>query len=413
MSWLSVAGILITLAGAFGYVNHRFLKLPPTVAMTGMSLVLVLSLAAGRATGLHLEEPVAEMLARIDFPALLLDGMLALLLFAAALHVNFNDLAENKWSIATFATVGVIGSTFLVGGMVWGLSQLMDLKLEPIHCILFGALISPTDPIAVLAVFRRLGAVKSLETRIAGESLFNDGIGVVVFLTVLSVARGGGEASFTSVATLFVKEAIGGLALGLIAGWIAYRALKSIDNYKVEVLITLALVVGSYALAGALHVSGPLAVVAAGLLIGNEGRRLGMSQRTREHLDLFWELIDEILNSVLFVLIGLEALVVSPRGVLLLAGAAAIPIILLSRAISIGIPVALLRLVRPFARRAVRILIWGGLRGGISVALVLSVPGDTPLWAAAREVLLTMTYLVVIFSILVQGLTIKKLVRGA
>ena len=247
--------------------------------------------------------------------------------------------------------------------------------------------------------------------RIAGESLFNDGIGVVVFLTVLSVAKGDGHSGFVDVAALFCQEAFGGIALGLLAGWIAYRLIKSIDNYQVEVLLTLALVTGSYALAGAIHVSGPLAAVVAGLLIGNGGRRLGMSQKTREHLDDFWELIDEILNAVLFVLIGLEALVLSLRGQLLLAGLIAIPTVLFARLIAIGVPVRLLSTFRPFAPGAVRIMTWAGLRGGISVALALSLPAG-PGWAGAREAILTMTYLVVVFSILVQGLTVRRLISA-
>ena len=358
--------------------------------------------------------PWAERLVRgIPFEKVLLEGMLGLLLFAGALHVNLGDLLASKWSVATFATVGVVGSTFAVGGLLFALSAALGLELRWIHCLLFGALISPTDPIAVLSILKQLGAPKALETKIAGESLFNDGIGVVVFLTLLDVAAGGGELDFGHVVALFAAEAVGGVALGLALGYGAYRLLKSVDNYEVEILVTLALVVGGYALAGAIHTSGPLAMVVAGLLIGNHGRQFAMSARTREHLDTFWELVDEILNAVLFVLIGLEVLVLTLSGRYLLAGLIAIPLVLLARLVTVGVPVTILRLFRRFSPRAVRVLTWGGLRGGISVALALSLPHATLEAAAVRETLLTITYVVVAFSIVVQGLTIKHLLKGA
>ena len=414
MELFEIIAILITLAAAFSYVNHRFLRLPQTIALMLMSLVVAgVLLGLGRFggdLGLRIES-FAERLVRerIDFPKLLLEGILSLLLFAGALHVNLDDLARNKWSIATFATVGVVGSTFAIGGMTLGLSRGMGLSLAWIQCLLFGALISPTDPIAVLGILKKAGAPKNLETRIAGESLFNDGIGVVVFLSLYGIATGEHGASAGGIAWLFVAEAVGGIALGLALGYAAYRLIKSVDNYQVEVLITLALVVGGYALAGAIHTSGPLAMVAAGLLVGNHGRRLAMSDRTREHLDTFWELVDEVLNSVLFVLIGLEVLVLTFSGKYLLAGAIAVPMTLLARLVCIGVPVRLLSLKRQFAPRAVRLMTWGGLRGGISVALALSLPVATAQQRAGRELILTMTYVVVAFSILVQGLTLKAM----
>ena len=415
MNLFTIIAILITLAAAFSYVNHRTVRLPRTIALMLMSLLVAGALLAARhlgGAGQYLEAQ-AEKLIRGEqgdyLPDVLLRGMLSLLLFAGALHVNLNDLARNKWSVATFATVGVVGSTFLLGGMTWCLSGWLGLGLEWIHCLLFGALISPTDPIAVLGILRKADAPKSLETRLVGESLFNDGIGVVVFLSLLGIATGQRSASPGAVAELFLIEAVGGVALGLVLGYTAYRLLKSVDNYQLEILITLALALGGYALAGALHTSGPLAMVAAGLLIGNRGRRLAMSERTREHLDMFWELIDEILNAVLFVLIGLEVLVLTFEGRYMLAGAAAVPMALLARLVSIGIPVKLLSLRREFAPHAVRVLVWGGLRGGISVAMALSIPAGR---GGARELILAMTYIVVAFSILVQGLTVRRLIAA-
>ena len=412
MQLFHVLAILIALAAAFRYVNHRFLRMPPSIALMMMSLAVSLVLlgagAVSEAFSGGIERQVRRWVEGIDFAKLLLEGMLGLLLFAGALHVNLNDLIRNRWEIGTFATIGVIGSTFAVAAMARGVTALLGLDLPWIYCLLFGALISPTDPIAVLSILRRAGAPKSLATKIAGESLFNDGIGVVVFIALLGLAAPGGHAAGAGrVLLLFAVEAVGGVLLGLALGYAGYRVLKSIDNYGLEVLVTLALVMGGYSLAQALHTSGPLAMVVAGLLIGNHGRQFAMSAEVREHLDTFWELIDEILNAVLFVLIGLEVLVLRLTGWYLLAGLIAIPLVLLARLATVGIPVRLLELRRPFAPRAVRVLTWGGLRGGISVALALSLPAGP-----ARELILTMTYMVVAFSILVQGLTVKRLVGG-
>jgi len=404
-----IIAILITLAAVLAYVNHRFLRLPQTIGLMllslGLALVLLVLGQIGGGLGRSVEEAAETLMRRqIDFPAVLLHGMLSLLLFAGALHVRLEDLLESKWSISILATLGVVGSTFAVGGMVFGLSALLGLGLGWMFCLLFGALISPTDPIAVMAILKKAGAPKTLETKIAGESLFNDGIGVVVFLSVLDIATGDRGATVGGVVQLLLAEVLGGVALGLVLGYLAYRLLKSVDNYQVEVLITLALALGGYALAGAIHTSGPLAMVAAGLLIGNR-EHLAMSASTREHLGTFWELVDEILNAMLFVMIGLEVLVLTLSGRYLVAGVLAIPLVLLARLAAVGVPMRLLALRRKFAPRAIRILTWGGLRGGISVALALSLPQG-----AAREVILTMTYIVVAFSICVQGLTVKKLV---
>jgi len=403
---------LITLAAALAYVNRRFLRLPRTIALMAMGLLVSAGLGLLAWADVGFAASAGEMVRHVPFDEVLLEGLLGFLLFAGALHVNLGDLLSHRWSVATFATVGTLGSTFAVAGLVYGLSGLAGLGLSFLHCLLFGALISPTDPIAVLAILKTAGAPKSLETRIAGESLFNDGIGVVVFLTVLDVAKGEG-ADFGHVAATFAVEAVGGVALGLALGYAAYWLLRSVDDYHVEILVTLALVAGGYALAGAIHTSGPLAMVVAGLLIGNHGRRLAMSPRTREHLDTFWELVDEVLNAVLFVMIGLEVLVLTFDGRYLLAGLAAIPLVLLARLVAVGVPVAILQRYRPFARRAVLVLTWGGLRGGISVALALSLARTHAVDPDARSAILTLTYTVVAFSIIVQGLTVKRLVASA
>ena len=404
MRLFDIIAILISLSAVFSWLNYRVLKLPTAIGLMLsallMSLVLQLPIFGG------LEHQAEAMLASIDFDQTLLHGMLSFLLFAGALHVNLNDLAQQRWVIGILSTVGVVSATFLIGGGVYYLFAWLDIEVPFIYCLLFGSLISPTDPIAVLGILKSAGAPKTLETKITGESLFNDGVAVVVFLVLADIAAGEADVSAASIATLFFTEAIGGLVFGLVAGSLAFFMLKRIDNYQVEVLITLALVTGGYAAAEHLHLSAPIAIVVAGLLIGNHGRRAAMSDKTREHLDTFWELVDEILNAVLFVLIGLEVLVISLRDDYLLAGALAIPLILLVRLFSVGLPITLMRPFRSFTPGVVTILTWAGLRGGISVALALSLPSGE-----MRDLLLTVTYVVVVFSILVQGLSLGPLVR--
>jgi CPA1 family monovalent cation:H+ antiporter len=333
--------------------------------------------------------------------------MLSFLLFAGALHVNLADLARQKYIIGTLATLGVIGSTFIVGfTSLWVLGWL-GIELPFIYCLLFGALISPTDPIAVMGILKRAGVPESLETKITGESLFNDGVAVVVFLVILEIATGTQGITAASVAALFLKEVVGGLIFGLLIGAIAYWMLKSVENYQVEILITLALVTGGFALADVLHLSGPIAIVVAGLLIGNHGRMLAMSDEVRDHLDNFWELVDEILNAVLFVLIGLEVLILTFNRAYILAGIILIPLLLAVRFVCVGIPVVILKRFRTFSPHVIKILTWGGLRGGISVALALSLPAGEN-----REAILAVTYAIVVFSIIVQGLTIGRLVKS-
>lgn len=370
MGFFDAMGALFTLTAVFAYLNYQYLKLPTPIGvmLAGLLLSLGLLLVGGPA-----EAWAQGLVASVPFEEVLMQGMLAFLLFAGALHVNLEDLRRRWVSILTLATLGVLVSTFVVGTGVYYLAAWLGLELPYVYALLFGALISPTDPIAVLGLLKKAGVPKDLETLISGESLFNDGVGVVVFAVILSLATAHGHAgaSAAAVAGFFAQEALGGLALGLVLGLLAFYMLRRTDDYSVEVLITLALVSGGYALAANLHTSGPLAMVVAGLLIGNHGRALAMSERTREHLDTFWEMTDEILNALLFVLIGLEVLLVRYTPGYLELAALSVPLVLGARFLSVGLPIGALRLVRPFAGYTVRLMTWGGLRGGISVALAL------------------------------------------
>ncbi len=408
MDILNILSILITLAALFAYINYRYIKLPTTIGIMLISLVISACLIIAGKLGLESLFAYAEtILGSIDFHQTLMNGMLSFLLFAGALHINLKDLAEQKWLVLSLATFGVVVSTFLVGGLTWLVLSAFGLHVSYIYCLLFGALISPTDPIAVMGILKQANAPKSLEVKIAGESLFNDGIGVVIFMVLLGIAAGGAEPTIASVALLFVQEAIGGIVYGLLIGYATFSMLRTVDNYQTEIMLTLALVMGGYALANALHLSGPIAMVVAGLLIGNHGRQHAMSDATQMRLDNFWELIDEILNAVLFVIIGLEVLVMSFQLEYILIALAIIPLVLGVRFVSVAFPVKLLSRLRSFSPRVIEIMTWGGLRGGISIALSLSLP-----LGPEREVILTITYLVVAFSILVQGLTIGQVVKG-
>jgi CPA1 family monovalent cation:H+ antiporter len=404
MSIFHTIAILTVLAALFSYVNYRFIKLPASVGLIVMALVLSFSLEIMGALGFAMEGHAARLLASINFNQTVLHGMLGFLLFAGALHVNLSDLARHRWSILLLATAGVILSTLIIGVLLWLLLAMVDIHLSFLYCLVFGALISPTDPIAVLSILKSINVPKHLEMQIAGESLFNDGVAVVVFLILLGIATGGAHVTVNEVLLMFAKEALGGVIFGLGIGAGAYWLLRGVDEYPVAIMITLALVTGGYDLAEVLHLSAPIAMVVAGLLIGNHGRHFAMSETTRHHLDIFWELVDEILNAVLFVLIGLEVLVVVYTSEHLIASLIAIPIVLLARFISVGLPLGVLRRVQEFSANAVIILTWGGLRGGVSVALALSLPASH-----ARNLIVTVTYAVVAFSIIVQGLTIGKL----
>jgi CPA1 family monovalent cation:H+ antiporter len=443
MSFFEIVAAVLTLSAVFAYINHRFIGLPTTVGVMAVALAASLVTVVLGWAGVPLREPAQQLLAGVDFNEAVLHGMLGFLLFAGALHVELGDLAEHRLAVGVLATVGVAVSTAVVGLLMWLALPALGLPLRLIDCLLFGALISPTDPIAVLGILKTSGAPKSLETKVAGESLFNDGIGVVVFLLLLQIGGSGGGHNAPSpsqsqspspqaapahsadqnhghghggedgvgvadAVKLLAQEAVGGALLGLALGYVTFRLLRSINNYQVELLLTIALAAGGYALAERLHMSAPIAIVVAGLLIGNQGRALAMSAETREHLDTFWELVDEVLNAVLFALIGLEVLVLPFSGATLAAGLLAVPITLAGRWISVAGAVSALRRVRPIDRGAIRVLTWGGLRGGISVAMALSLPTGP-----ARETLLVITYAVVVFSILVQGLTISSVIRAS
>ncbi len=406
MTTFSLIAILLTLTALLAYLNDRFLRLPETTGLMALSVILSLALIAAGEVGLPLRVRGAAIVNNVNFSEALLNGMLSFLLFAGALHVDLDELREQKETVAILATVGVFISTALVGGASWLLFGWLGLGVPLIACLTFGALISPTDPIAVMGALKLAEAPLSLTTEIAGESLFNDGVGVVVFLVMFRLMINGAKSfSWEHTALLLLTEVGGGLALGLALGGICFLMLKRVDNYKVEVMLTLALVSGGYDLAAALHASGPLAIVTAGLLIGNYGRNLAMSDQTRTNLDNFWELLDEILNGILFVLIGLEVLLLEWQPIYLLAAALMIPIVLASRLASLAVPAAAMHLAKRGGLR-VSLLTWAGLRGGISIALALTLPPGKE-----RDVLLVATYLVVAFAILVQATTMPWLLR--
>lgn len=407
MSLYTILTIIVSLAAAFAYINHRFLRLPGTIGIMALSLMSSVVLVLVGNSVPELFRSAIEIVKALDFYNLLINIMLSFLLFAGAIHINSNSLKEQRIPVMTLATVGTVFSTFLVGGMLYGLFILFGNPIDLIYCLLFGALISPTDPIAVLGILKKAKIPQSLEMKISGESLFNDGVGVVIFLTLLEITQKGiANVSGMDITVLFLKEAGGGILYGGLLGYVGFYLLRSVDNYKVEVMITLAIVMGGYALANALHISGPLAMVVAGIITGNKGKELGMSDITRDYLDKFWELVDEILNAVLFLLIGFEMLVVNLNSVIITMGLVVILIVLLARWISVAVPVLALRRIASFEKNAVTMLTWGGLRGGISVALALSLPENM-----YRNEFVSLTYIVVIFSIVVQGLTIGKLAK--
>jgi CPA1 family monovalent cation:H+ antiporter len=408
MTAFQLIALVVSVTAMLAFLNERFLRLPTAIGVTVGGLLVSLALVLLGRFGFDASGWAEGVLGLVDLDELVMRGMLGVLLFAGALHVNLEDLLRHRWSILTLATLGVIVSTAIVGVAAWAILNIVGLSIPLSYALLFGALISPTDPIAVMGVLRSAGAPRDLEVLITGESLFNDGVGVVVFALILGFIASGGEISASHAGVLFAEEALGGAALGLALGGIAYATLRRLDNASIEILVTLAIVTGGYALAGVLHTSGPIAMVVAGLLIGNHGRRLAMSDTTRDRLDTFWLVADEILNTILFVLIGLELLVIDFTSRLLLAGALMIPATLAARAISVGLPIALMRARWGLPQWTVRLLTWGGLRGGIAIALALSLPEDS-----ARPTLLGMTYIVVVFSLLVQGLTVGRVAGRA
>tara|TARA_R110001592_G_scaffold8084_10_gene44350 strand:+ start:740 stop:1978 length:1239 start_codon:yes stop_codon:yes gene_type:complete len=408
MDVFTIISVLVFLSAIFGYINARFLKLPNSIGLMLITIVFTLVVFGIGYVDDTLINAERYIIDQIDFKSVLLDIMLSFLLFAGALHTNFEQLKVQRWPILVFSTLGVLVSTFLVGTSMFYLLQLLGMDISFIYCLLFGSLISPTDPIAVLGILKKAGAPKQLETKIVGESLFNDGVGVVVFLTIFQLASAG-EAVVgpLEILELFGVEVIGGLALGLGLGWGTYKLMRSIDDYDIEVIITLATVMVGTLIAQKFHLSAPLAMVAAGLVVGNDTvRNSAMSETTEVYVDKFWELLDILLNTLLFVLIGMEMLVLSFKTEYIIAGLLAIPLVLICRYLSLLLPIKFFEKRLDFVPRTNLVMTWGGLRGGISIALALGLSDDMH-----RDVFLVITYIVVVFSIIGQGLTVEKLIK--
>ena len=405
MHFFSLLSLLVSLAALFGFVSYRVLRMPTTVGTTLLALGLSVVMLVAREAGAPVT-PFSEVVRAIPFHRFVLHGMLAFLLFAGALHLNIRQLARERLPVAALSVVGTVLSTAMIAGILHVVLLALHLPARWIFCLLFGSLISPTDPIAVLEMLARVNAPASLETRLAGESLFNDGVGAVLFLALLGAAAGGNLPSPVDFGGLLLLEAGGGIALGLATGYIVYRLLRLVDSYRTEVTMTLALAMGTYAVADGLHISAPLSVIAAGLVVNGFGRRDAMSERTIRNMETFWDLVDEILNLVLFLLIGLELMVIRLERQYLVAGAIAIPAVLLARWFSVSSVMVPLGWCRKNELRHIGVLTWGGLRGGLAVALALGLPDGQE-----HDLALTMTYMVVIFSIVVQGLTVGKVLR--
>lgn len=407
MTLYQASGVFLTIIAVLAWVNYKYIRLPDTIGITAIGLVLSIVL-----TIIGLQQPIVieytkHIVNQLNFPDLLLHGMLSLLLFAGSLHINLHDLAKEKFSILMMATVGVIISTVIIGTLLYGIVYFMQIPISIYYCFLFGALISPTDPIAVIGVLRKSGVNKSLETKISGESLFNDGTAVVAFMFVLALMSGHSTVSFGGTLWLLTKEIFGAVFLGLAVGWLGTFMLRGINSHPVEILITLAMAIGGYAFAEAIHVSAPIEVVIAGLIVGNHaGTSDDVTDTTREHLFLFWEFLDDILNIILFALIGVVIISLELSIPHIYAGLVCIPVALFARWISVLVPWSVLHFFRPAIPNTVKIMTWGGLRGGISIALALSLPDN-----AGRDYLLGATYAVVLFSLLVQAMTLERLTK--
>lgn len=402
--------VLIVLASFFAYLNLRFLKLPGTI---GIMIIAMLVSVAIRLLGdqyfPNTTKEFFDLIRAFDFNEILMGAMLNFLLFAGALHINFSDLREHKWPIITYASVSVVLSAFIIAGLFYFVAPMMGIPIPFIYCLLFGTLISPTDPIVVLGILKEAKVPKMIETKITGESLFNDGVAVVMFAVVLKMATDTDfDATFTSVSKLFLLEAGGGILLGTLLGFTASNVMKKIDDYKVSVLITLSIVMGGFLIAKQLHFSSPLAMVIAGLIIGNYGKSVAMSETTRDYLSKFWELIDEILNAILFLFIGFELLMLPDLQQQLLLGVTAIFICLLARTLAIFIPASTILRKNVYTKGSLTTMVWGGIRGGVSIALVMSIPNSV---GEIKDVLLEVTYIVVLFSIVVQGLTVGRVAK--
>ncbi|MEO6254306.1 MAG: sodium:proton antiporter [Ferruginibacter sp.] len=398
--------MLIVVSAVFAYVNFRFIKLPWSIGLMLMALISSLIIFGVGEIYPSVTISITAMIHDLDFSSLLMGSLLSFMLFAGAIHIKLEDLKPERFSVIIFSTCSVLLSTFIVGILVYYLLAVFGMPVDFVYCLLFGSLISPTDPIAVLGILKEAKISKSLETKMAGESLFNDGVAVVVFVTLLEVAEQPGNLKWTNVLGLFLREACGGLLWGVVIGYLGFLLMRSINNYKVEVMITLALVMGGYSFASMMHISGPLAMVAAGIIIGNQGKNEAISDKTAEYIDKFWELIDEILNAMLFVLIGFELLIVNLHFVYIIIGFISIIIVLLSRYVSVLLPAQIVKLKERVSHKTILILTWGGLRGGISIALALSIKPEMH-----KDLWVTLTYVIVAFSILVQGLTIGRFAK--
>ena len=398
--------VLIVLSAVFSYINARLLKLPASIGIMVMALMVSVGLIATDSVFPHIFEKITNLIASVDLTEILMGAMLNFMLFAGAIHIHLEDLKEQRMPIVVFSTVSVVISTFVIGFLMFNILAMIHMPIPFIQCLVFGALISPTDPIAVIGILKQADVPKSLQTKIAGESLFNDGVAVVVFIIMLALARGEEvNISLSSISMMLAKEVLGGILLGLALGFLGSQMIYRVDGYNVHVLITLAIVMGGHLAAQALHMSGPLAMVAAGLMVGNYGKNLGgVSVEERDYIDKFWELIDEILNALLFLIIGFELLLIPDLKQYSGIGAITIVVVLFARFISIYVPVRIIPFKKRFGRRSLVILVWGGLRGGVPIALALSIDPDLN-----KNFLLAITYFVVLFSIIVQGLTVGKL----
>lgn len=390
-----------------GYINHRFIKLQTTTAITlGALIISFVLIIIGQFGFQGLENKTTLMLSKINFHNLLINGMLSFLLFAGAIRININNLLKQKWEITVLAFLGTIFSALLLGILTYYVLPIFGIRIDFIYCMLFGALISPTDPIAVLATFKELGAPKNLTVIVEGEALFNDGVGIVIFITIYQLATTGHHITFEATSLLFLRQAIGGILYGIGTGLVAYWLIKPINDHKIEILITLLIVTAAYTFANHIGISGPLAMVVAGIFIGNRGRNFSMSPTTIHSLDTFWELVEEILNAALFLLIGLELLTIHIDKYLIIAALLAIPMALLVRTIIVALPISIFKKWRKYPPATIRILIWGGLRGGLALALALALPQNPH-----RALIIGMTYAIVAFAIVVQGITIGPLVK--
>ncbi|SHE62045.1 cation:proton antiporter [Chryseobacterium vrystaatense] len=397
--------VLIVLASIFAYLNYRFLKLPSTIGIMVIAIVVSIFLVMfGEVALPKTYRHLNKLMISIDFTEVLMGAMLNFLLFAGGIHININDLKEQFRPVLIFSTAGVVISTFVVGFGMFYMLPFLGIQLPFIYCLVFGALISPTDPVAVLSILKQANVSKSLETKVAGESLFNDGMAVVVFTVVLQLAVGKEvDLGVESIGLLLMKEAGGGILLGVVLGWITSRLMREVDDYIISVLVTLSVVMGGYLIARQMHISGPLTMVAAGLFMGNFNVSFKMKSITQDYLIKFWELIDEILNAVLFLFIGFELLMIKDLKHFMVPGLLAIAVVLFARLISIWVPTRFMSLKTRFSPQTIKVLVWGGIRGGVSIALAMSIPKSE-----YSEIILSITYCVVVFSIIVQGLTIAK-----